>query len=259
MQGNEFFIGAILAVLFFLLIAVFIIMFIVLYQKRHNRYIQEKQVLQSRFKQELLQTQIEIQEQTFKTISQEIHDNIGQALSLVKLNLNALPVMDQGLIKLTNSKGLVSKAIIDLRNLSRSMHGDRIAERGLQASLSDELRIIRNIGQIHTQLNTAGDNYRFDAQKEMILFRIAQEALNNALKYSKAKNIIISLDYQPGQFMLAVSDDGIGFDTASTQSGVTGIGLKSMQNRAELIGGKFLLRSSSEGGTTVSVSLQKGS
>ena len=106
----------------FLLLAGFIIFFIVINRFRINRYIMEKKNMETKFQQEILQTQLEIQEQTLKNISQEIHDNIGQALSLAKLNLNTMQVTnDEGLQqKILNSKELVSKAIVDLRDLSRS-------------------------------------------------------------------------------------------------------------------------------------------
>ena len=81
--------------------------------------------MQSQFQQSLLQTQLEIQEQTLKNISEEIHDNVGQVLSLAKLNLFTFENDKEP--KLQSTTNLVSKAINDLRNLSRSMHGDIIA------------------------------------------------------------------------------------------------------------------------------------
>ncbi|MEI2749016.1 MAG: histidine kinase [Ferruginibacter sp.] len=116
--------------------------------------LREKQAIQLRFQQELLQTQIEIQEQTLKTISQEIHDNVGQILSLAKLNLNIFPAAnDEQQTKINDTKQLVSKAIIDLRNLSRSMYGDQLNELGLNDAIANELSIIRNTGQFNTAAN----------------------------------------------------------------------------------------------------------
>ena len=236
------------------LLAIFIISFLFFYQQRHNKHIQEKQHMQSQFQQELLQTQIEIQEQTLKTISEEIHDNVGQILSLAKLNLNTLDnTADK---KIQDTKNLVSKAINDLRNLSRSIHGDRIAQLGLQQSVEDELNILQNSGQFTTALKINGNNYKLEPQKEMVLFRIVQEALNNAVKYSKAKNITVQLNYQPQLFSLAISDDGIGFNAAALPTNKTGIGLTSMQNRAALIGGVFTITSAAGNGTVINIELK---
>lgn len=236
-------------------LAIFIISFLFFYQRRHNRHLQEKQLMQTQFQQELLQTQIEIQEQTLKTISQEIHDNIGQVLSLAKLNLNTLQLHEEQ--KLHDTKQLVSKAINDLRNLSRSLHGDKIAELGLPDAIANELKILQNTGQFTTQFNTTGHTYKLTPQKEMVLFRIVQEAMNNAVKHSKAKNITVQLQYEPSQFILMISDDGDGFDLVSLPAAHKGIGLSSMQNRAALIGGIFSLQSKPGNGTVISINLDQ--
>ena len=215
--------------------------------------------MQSKHEQALLQTQIEIQEQTLKTISQEIHDNVGQVLSLAKLNLGTFETMESeaNQVKINDTKQLVSKAINDLRDLSRSLHGDKIAELGLQDSVANELKILQNTGQYQTALYITGDNYKLEEQKEMVLFRIVQESLNNAIKHAKAKNININIAYQPELFSLIISDDGSGFDPGALQSAETGIGLKSMQNRAALIGAAFTLNSQNGNGTTITIELKR--
>src|SRR5690606_6033411 len=122
-------------------------------------------------------TQLEIQEQTLKNISQEIHDNIGQALTLAKLNLNAVMAEDTQLQeKILNSKELVSKAITDLRDLSHSLDTDYVLEMGLQRSIEYELELIRKTGIVRTDLHVEGNLQRLERQKELILFRIVQES-----------------------------------------------------------------------------------
>ena len=215
--------------------------------------------MKSQFQQELLRTQIEIQEQTLKTISEEIHDNVGQVLSLAKLNLNTFTTVtdERTRIKISDTKDLVAKAINDLRNLSRSLYGDKIAELGLPDAISNELRILENSGQYKTVLKITGESYKLDPQKQMVLFRIVQEAMNNSIKHAKAKNISVLLNYQPEMFTLTIEDDGAGFDMAALHSNQTGIGLKSMQNRAALIGAKFEIISSLGKGTKISIDLSK--
>lgn len=218
---------------------------------RRLRYYNEKQELQSQYQQSLLRTQLEIQEQTLKTISQEIHDNVGQVLSLAKLNLNTLPNSSDP--KIQDTKNLVSKAIKDLRNLSHSLHSDVIAELGLQQSIANELKIIGNTQVFETELNVSGSSFNIDTQKEMVLFRIVQEALNNCIKYSAAKKITVSLHYQPQLFILQIQDDGKGFNAHEN----IGIGMKSMLNRAQLIGGTFNLNSVTGKGTVVTIELPR--
>jgi len=227
----------------------FVVLLAYLFTTKKNKLLQEKQLMKTQFEQELLKTQLEIQEQTLKTISEEIHDNVGQVLSLAKLNLNTFESHPEK--KLQDTKQLISKAINDLRDLSRSMHGDRIAELGLQQSLADELQILENSGEFKTNMKITGEPYKLPPQKEMVLFRIAQEALNNCIKYSRSKNITVTLHYEAGGFSLCIADDGIGFDTNTR----TGIGLKSMQNRAALIDGRFNLHSAPGNGTSITIEL----
>jgi signal transduction histidine kinase len=242
-------------VVFAFVIILFLLWFIINYQKKTILFTAEKKEMQSHFQQELLRTQIEIQEQTLKTISEEIHDNVGQVLSLAKLNLNTLD--NVGDKKIQDTKNLVAKAINDLRNLSRSIHGDRIAELGLQQSVEDELSILQNSGQFTTALQIHGAAYKLTPQKEMVLFRIVQEALNNAVKYSKAKNITVQMDYRPNEFCIAVEDDGCGFDIENLPAAKTGIGLNSMKSRAALINGVYKIQSTLNKGTTINVNVAK--
>jgi two-component system, NarL family, sensor kinase len=252
-------IQAIIVVLFIFLIVVFVVAIVFAYQRRQRSHLREKQLLQSQHTQAILQTQLEIQEQTLATISQEIHDNIGQILSLAKLNLNTLLIQPAGKPKLDSTLQLVSKAISDLRDLSRSMHGDRIAELGLHEAIAAEMKIVQNTGQFTTSMQTTGSIYRLEQQAEMVLFRMVQEALHNAIKHSLAVNISVNMDYQPEQLTLTVSDNGKGFALEQLQAAQKGIGLKSMQNRAALIGAIFSITSPAVGGTTITIQLNTGS
>lgn len=242
-------------ILFF---AVIIILYALAYQKRRNRYFKERQEMELHFQSAILQTQVEIQEQTLKNIAQEIHDNIGQVLILAKLNLNTFPsIADEAVSsKVNDTKHLVSKAINDLRDLSRSLHGEKISEVGLHESIGNELRILQNTGLYKTQLHLTGTKYRMTPQKEMVLFRIVQESVNNAIKHAHAKTIEISLLYEPAVFRLLVKDDGNGFEESLLEEAKTGIGLKNMKNRAVLIGGKLHITSSPGKGTGIEVEIE---
>lgn len=235
-------------------LGVFLLLFYLLFKRKQKTHKMKIIALNE----ELMQTQIEIQERTLKNVSQEIHDNIGQVLSLAKLNLNTFSnITDQdNKNKLHSTKELVSKAINDLRDLAKSMHGEKIAEIGLQQAVDNELKIIRNTGQYQTELIAEGEHYNLEPQSQMVLFRIVQEVLHNAIKHSKAKNITVHFNYGPNTFTLTVKDDGIGFDLAKSEVTNNGIGLSSMKNRAALIGGKFSLYSTLNQGTTASISLQ---
>jgi two-component system, NarL family, sensor kinase len=246
----------IIVVLFILLIVVFIVLFILIYRRRQIRNHQEKQLLQSQHAQALLQTQLEIQEQTLNTVAQEIHDNINHTLGVAKIGLNNLLLKDPDNVPLTNTKDQLAKAINDLRALTRSLHSGRIADLGLPDALAQELQTLQNTGQFTTQLKTIGTSYRLDAQHEMVLFRMVQEAMQNAIKHSEAKHINVELHYEPRLFKLIVTDDGKGFDPAALSAPEKGLGLTGLQNRAALIGASYSLQSAPGNGTAIHLVLR---
>ncbi len=241
------------------LLGVFIISYVLVYQRRQARNRFETQQMQDKFQQELLNTQLEIQEQTLKNISQEIHDNIGQALTLAKLNLNTmLPIADEQLQqKILNSKELVSKAIADLRDLSHSLDTDNVQEMGLQRAIEYELEMIRKTGTIQTIFEIQGTPFRLNKQKELILFRITQESFNNIIKHAEAKKITVLMQYSSDSFEMSITDDGKGVDLTFLQeaTGEAGLGIRNMHSRAQLIGANFNMNSALQEGTTITIFL----
>lgn len=240
-----------------LVLTVTLFMFFISYQKRKFKYIREKQQLQTTFQQELLRTQLEIQEQTFQNISQEIHDNIGQMLSLVKLNLNTADIAQPTIAaeKIQRSKELVAKVIGDLRDLSKSLNPEIIMNVGLSEAIQRELLIVAKTGQYDANLSENGDFYRLDLRKELIIFRIFQEIMNNIIKHSGAKTVNVTLEYQPRFFSLTVADDGKGYDITECEEHFSGLGLHSMRNRVKLIGAGLSIDSAPAKGTVISIEL----
>lgn len=206
------------------------------------------------FQQELLRAQLEIQEQTFRNISQEIHDNIGQVLSLAKLNLATIDVPDNKALegKILDSKELVGKAIRDLRDLSHNLRTDHITEIGFARAVAGEMDSLRKSGLFETTLVIKGQPETIGPQKEWILFRIVQELLRNIIKHARASHILLLLHYEPGTLRLEVEDNGAGFDLRPPNGEVYapgGIGLRNMYNRAQLIGAELWLNSTPGAGT----------
>jgi signal transduction histidine kinase len=221
----------------FALITGFIIYFVVLYRNKQlaNKRVQEQ--LQAEFQQELLKTQIEIQEQTLSNISAEIHDNITQVLSFVKLNLALVDSADglERKQKITDSRELLAQTISDLRDLSKSLSFEHIKQLGLYETMQLVVEIINKSGLVKVDLEIQGDQYFLGEQSELVLFRIFQEGVNNSLKYSNSNILTITLQYLADLFTLTVQDDGDGF-SIETLDRSKGMGLKNIENRAALIG-----------------------
>lgn len=249
-------IGAILAVL----LVGFIVTILFLYQRRQHRQTLEITKMKEEYERETLKSQLEIQEETFKNIGQELHDNIGQMLSVVKLSLAVLPLNDKhdAWEPIQGARQILNKAMIDLANLTKSLHTDRITQIGLAESIHFELETINRAGLLEIELSKTGIEQSLDDQKSIVLFRIFQENLNNILKHSKARKIQINLTYLDDKFIMKITDDGIGFNVAekkNSNSSAAGVGLKSIFNRAKLIGADIDMQSEAGCGTIVTIQL----
>lgn len=241
-------------------LGVFIIAFLFLHQRKHHRHISDKQRLKDQFQQTLLESQLEIQEQTLLKVSEEIHDNIGQVLSLAKLNIGTIDIYqpETAQEKINDSRDLVGKAIQDLRNLARSMNTNYITEMGLLRSIEYEVEMIRKSGAFLPLLHVEGQVIKINPQRELILFRILQELINNIIKHAAAKKVDIRIVFTEELLNITVIDNGKGFEATQLNfSGNSpfGLGLRNMKNRAQLIGADFSITSIPGTGTTANIRL----
>lgn len=261
MHNNpELYIVTIIGIILGVLLVGFIFTILFLYQRRQRKQELELERLKDMHEKEVLRSQLEIQENTFKSIAQELHDNIGQMLSVVKLTLSMLPLdKEHHSYEMVNtSKEVLNKAIYDLSNLTKSLHTDRIADIGLSESIRFELFALRNAGIMNVQFHQDGDPVHFNEQTSIFLFRIFQEALNNILKHSGATEVIVDLNFLFNKFTLEIKDNGKGFmvnEKRQTGTSYSGVGLRSMFNRAKLLGAELGITSASGEGTTITIEL----
>lgn len=259
-QGQEIYIVIIIGIILGLLLVGFIITTLFLYQRRQQRQEQEMERLKDAYEKEELRSQLEIQENTFKTIAQELHDNIGQMLSVVKLSLSVVPVEKEHMAyeQIENSRQILNKAIVDLSNLTKSLHTDRIAQVGLADSIRFESYAINKAGIVEVQFHLHGSEIQLDDQKSIFLFRIFQESMNNILKHAKATHVDVNLNYLDNIFVLEIRDNGVGFNVSEKRQSAdsfSGVGLKSIFNRAKLIGADLSIDSKPGTGTTIIIEL----
>ncbi|MBU0695361.1 MAG: histidine kinase [Bacteroidetes bacterium] len=213
---------------------------------------QEKEDLRKAYEQTILQSQIEIQEQTLRTISQEIHDNIGQVLSLVSLNVSTIPTTD--LEKRTFTRSLVSKAIADLRDLSKSLNPERIQIINFEDAIAHELKMMEKSGNFTTSFTVENKIRELAPDKKIILFRMIQEVFNNIIKHAKATRIDIIFSMKQEKSTITIKDNGIGF--IADENTFNGIGLSNIKKRAEMISAIFEISSVLKQGTTVKLILK---
>jgi two-component system NarL family sensor kinase len=237
--------GVIAGTIVILLLILFLILFLSEYEKQRKQHIEERIF----FQQELLRSQLEIQEQTFKNISLEIHDNINQTLGLAKLYLATVSTEQttENYSKVRSSKDLVSKAIGDLRGLSKSLNAESILSDGLVTAVETEINIVRNTGNVQIEFTVSGVPVLLDPKKELIIFRVIQEAINNVLKHAQARLLQITLRFET-ELTVQIKDNGVGFqEQSSAVKDFKGSGILNMKNRCRLIGGLFHLETGHEG------------
>jgi signal transduction histidine kinase len=260
-QNQEIYVIFVVGIALALLLVGFIVTTLFLYQRRQHRQEQQLARMKDEYQQELLRSQLEIQETTFKTIAMELHDNIGQVLSVVKLSLSVLPLdaTHPAYENVQNSRQMLNKVIYDMGNLTKSLHTDRITQIGMVEAMRFDLDSLTRTGILAIDFSVIGDEYQLEDQRSVFLYRMFQEMLNNILKHSKATRVNIAVNYSiDNKFVLQVEDNGVGFDIDKKRtqaSSSSGIGLKSMTNRASLIGAQITVQSQPGKGTSIKVEL----
>lgn len=243
-------------------ITTFVAVFLIAHQRRSNRHLRERREMKQAFEKESLKVELEVKERTLHTISQEIHDNIGQLLSLVNLNLNTLDLKGSAPEeKLRATQELVSRVINELRNLSKTMNSDYLKFENLGESLKAEFELIKKMDVFDIQFKISGEEEKFSPEKRLIIYRIAQEIINNIVKHANAKQIACELNFTSNQLDLSIADNGIGFNSngSAGNNESSGTGLRNLHHRANLIGGGLQITSTIGEGTKVHLSVPMNS
>jgi two-component system NarL family sensor kinase len=203
----------------------------------------------------MLSTQLEIQEQTFSHISREIHDHVGQRLTLARFYLSSMSDKDQRTVLTLSDTAsqLIGEAITDLKQLSRSLTSSLIEDNGLLFALEQETERISRLVNWKLTLSVNGDSKFISTDSELIIFRIVQEALQNIIKYAKPENVNIDFVFTQTEVALTIVDDGIGFDPSLLNQNTSGkSGLVNMKKRSLLLNGTMNIDSSPGHGTKLS-------
>ncbi|MEN0008030.1 ATP-binding protein [Flavobacterium nitrogenifigens] len=202
------------------------------------------------FQSELVKTRIEIKDQTLCEISKELHDNIGQIISVAIMQLNiCISSKDVQMNELKDLKTLLAKSLDELRILSRIINKDNLLQNNFLEAIQQDLERIKKLKKIKFNFNQIGAVPTINKEHELIIYRIFQEALHNSLKHSRSDLFDVHIETTDSLFTLKLKDFGIGYDLEKSNSG---IGLNNMKLRAKLIGAELILNSDSTG-TSVTI------
>ena len=235
-----------IAVIFGLLL--FVIWFFIAFQNRKNKLLVKQIEAEKRYERELATSQLEIQEQTFKNIGWELHDNVGQLLSVLSIQLNMILLKAPRTIQkqLKDTSDVLGNTIQEVRNLSKTLNNEVVNKNGLIRSLEIEVERFNRLKYLKASFEVNGKITCISAAHEILIFRIYQEFLANVMKHSKAKNLSVTLNFNTNDLEIIAEDNGVGFDTSQkTESS----GLQTIKGRATLLNAKYSLTSIIDNGT----------
>jgi len=252
MLAKEEFLLIIYFILVILLLTTFTIVFFMTYQKRKNKLLVERYEAEKRFEEEIVKSKMEIQEQTLKNVGWELHDNIGQLLSVANMQLNILTrnVDENVQPAVTEIKEVVANSLQEVRSLSKSLNSEVIEYSGLVESVKNELARFERMQVIAPKFILQGNGYDLDQKETIIIYRILQELFSNVIKHSKANKIDVIFDYNDERFMIVVLDNGIGFNSDEIEKGS---GMFNMKSRAQMINASLDFDSDVNSGTKVTL------
>lgn len=239
-----------------------IIYFLFLYQRKQFRHQKEMIQLKEIFNQTLMESKLEIQEQTLDHISKELHANFSHLVSLININLSEILPQSSDASKesILETKSLAKQLLSELKALSASLNTDYFMKIGFVKAIENELARLTKIKKYQVQFSKSGEEFHLSPEHEIILFRLFQEVINNTVQYAKATVIEVSLIFQNEILTLDVNDNGVGFDpqlVAQDNSEKESTGLLNIKKRAIILGGDFQIISAIGAGTKITISVPK--
>lgn len=240
-----------------MLLALSIFFFFVTYQKRMLKKQLELNETRARQQEEIIQNTISAQEKERKRIAQDLHDEVGAMLSVVKLNVGRIEKKsDEPAAKklATETKTYLDEVITQVRRISRALLPPSLEKLGLYFALEELANWVNKSDQLKIVCWKSGEQFRFDTKKELAVFRIVQELLNNAIKHSEATVIYINARFSPKNvLMISLTDNGKGFELKEKMN--AGLGLKNLESRSQILDAKFKMKSTPGKGTTAIIYL----
>lgn len=222
-----------------------IIILFSIFQRRKNDILTEQEKEREEFERTIAETQIEIREETLRNISWELHDNIGQLLTLAKIQLQSATEQNIAEVRDTITKGLT-----EVRALSKLINPEALDNINLKEAIQLEVDRFNRLDFIKATLEIFGEEKEINQKATVILFRILQEFFSNTIKHARASDLVIRLNYSETDLHILTKDNGVGFKSSTKKEG---IGLLNIKARAKLIGAEASLTSKENKGTNLEI------
>lgn len=239
--------------LILLLIAVILIVFIVSGKQR----VKQQMLLAEtklNFERELRKVETEVSEEVMGKFAQELHDNIGQLLTAMHIQIENQKLDYPDLVEGFKPVELyLSDVRQQLRILSRTLNNDYIGHIGLLSAIQMETERLKGLRKFQVHWETVAGKSNLNKNQELMIFRILQEIIQNSLRHSSAKNFYIRVDNNNENFALNVKDDGKGFEFEHTMQSDKASGLRNIIKRAKLAGFECKMESSPDNGFLINL------
>lgn len=244
-QQQEEFFNALKVVLVVVgVVLIYFIITIIRYQRRSMRLHKEK-----------IQAEIDTLENERKRIAADLHDELGPLLSAVKLQINNLDTTHpEDKLTITKSSKHIDSIIKKLREISNNLLPNTLVRKGLSRAIEEFTETISETHKLQIKF-ICEQEPPLDQNAEINVYRMVQEIVHNTVKHAKADWLIIKLSVDDDRFFLITSDNGVGFDFFTTRRDNSGLGLRNLQSRAEVMGGELSCSSEPGKGTTYTIEI----
>lgn len=229
-SSTQIILTVVIATVLFLMMIAVVGMLLVLNSNRRQKYQLEVAEMAMKHQQEVMQAEREATEMTLSAVGRELHDNVGQLLTVAQMGMLHPDIPDTPAVN--NSMEALEQSIEAVRGLGRSLNSDTWQNKTLYDALEDEGKRLERTGRAKVEVDLDKNAPDLKPDEKTILFRCCQEVLSNALRHSKANTISIKLVGSP-KYSLTIADDGQGFDPDVSGNGS---GLLNIKRRCAMIG-----------------------
>ncbi|SMD42708.1 Histidine kinase [Aquiflexum balticum DSM 16537] len=246
-NGSDLFVIILLGFFLMLFMVSFIIIMVIYHRQRQIQNQQKVESMKAAYENTILNVEKEIREDILSYVGRELHDNVGQLLSLAKLNLSSSKAE-----KVHEGKILINEIIREVRSLSKSLNLDWVESITLEEFIKMELGKLESTEFCKVAFQNNGNPLQLSKEKKLVLIRIIQESLNNSIKHAQPSLIEITVHSDNSKSEIAIKDDGRGFVVSNNSEGS---GMFNLKNRMNTIGGELLVQSKIGKGTEIKLIL----
>lgn len=248
MEGNPFYLLLAVGTAVMLLMAGAIVLFILYYQRRMLREKLDHQ-------EKSLRLVLESQESERRRIAKDLHDGVQAMMQALRVSVLTV-IRDADEKDKKEIQEMVNELTETVRAVSWDLMPSTLEKFGLTSALEEFCKKLNGKIEVPVYFSSQGDPFRLDTNEQLLVYRIAQEAVNNAIKHANASQIEVRMNWNGG-LQVAVVDDGIGFDPSARINGSLGLGLSNLESRARLLNAELKFLKNNPSGSVVELFLHQ--